>query len=281
MTTAEAGAETGPINNFEAQWYLEVNNRSWPVKIPYATNSDKPDILLMTGWGETQLSEIAEGMGSLGLRNLAVCNIVYPPDAQLTQDVIEQSILKGTRAVVQDINIRADRPIETKIIGAGHSKGAGEQIMSANSQPELWRLLIESVPIGVNSLALGSEFKVQRSELIKRMKREDLFHSQAVENEGTLIESVDSRRLFKEFKAGIEYALRQDGAKMVQYLSKLGLMKQLFVGENDHVFPAEEYEHALGTAHFVSRVKEVGHFSLLSEEGRKYMTKIIRIGMSG
>jgi hypothetical protein len=256
----------------EATW--DAAGTAGRVIVPFAINGPQPDKLLMTGFGEDNVMEIARGLGARDIGNLAVCNMVYAPDAhgKFSGDTVRQSVLQGTVAVVEAIQARS-KPgkdgNDNRLIGIGNSKGAGEQILAAYTYPKLWSRLISSAPLGITNQSLGTDLRSRRRQLVCRMKLADLPRALAISEERV-----------NEMKHGIDFALDIDGSRMVRQLHALGLMERIFVGADDVMFRPEEYEQALELPGFVERVPGAGHMSLATPEGLDHMARIITLGLN-
>lgn len=205
-------------------------------EVTYVTNTPKPDILLATGWGETDLERIVSDLGNRGIR-LAAYNTVYPPVERLDASIVDLTVTYTPRAIIEHINAEADRNLDTPLYGVGRSKAGGEILKSARENPELWRGIGVLAPFGVTNRLLGETLKSQRRALFGRIRKAGLLTHDGMQQ--------NSRRLMDEFVAGLDYAVSQDGPRIVKQLVASGLLRKIMIGKADPMFRFEDFKEVL------------------------------------
>lgn len=219
------------------------------VEIPYAAIGN-PDKLLLTGLGETDVTGIAERLSGHGISGLAVASLVYPPvSGRLGVETVEQSITRGTEALVHDITGNG-HGVQQAI---GVSEGGSQLVLAAYKRPELYGQVVAIAPNGLNNKALGDKPKAQARELLKRFERSEL----------VLGDGADPLGLMKEVMSGLTYAETQEAREVV---SALGEKLKIYIGEDDVVVPPDESEAGVGEDALI-RVSGMDHPTLLSEAG--------------
>ncbi len=262
MAISESGIQ---VSTGAAEWQLEIPGQNSPqaVATSYATNHPRPNLLLVTGWGEDNLEETAGLFGKMGI-HLAVCNLAYSnagAGIPLTPEVVEATIVQGTSAVIQKVNDQAGRSPDTPMYGVGRSKGAADLGVFADAQPERLRRIGLLAPTGYNFAAMGDTRSQQRSELCNRLGAAGLvklFEKPAtVEDNKGLSVGEETRRLFAELIAGLKFARTKNPGRITKRLHELGLLKELVVISNDVICPEQEYEPELkegGLKNFTRRI---------------------------
>lgn len=278
----------------EAFWDFEGAEAAAPSRVrqTYAATGDRIDLAISTGFGGLKVASIAYQLSRLGLRNFAVFHLVCPPGIpqdSLSSEIIENSIVSGTAAVVDDIKSRPERPRDTPLIGAGESAGAGKLIIAAHQYPSLVDRLIISSPQGMNNRQLGDTPDRRRKELRHRTRATATEARVAgvtpiadyLVNGVALDEPIDPRRLMSESNAGIRYGVtREGGPEMVRVLRDRGLIECVYITPEDVVFKPAELDESIGIPGFVRRVGRGGHPSLTTVEGCQYMAEIIGLDMA-
>jgi hypothetical protein len=219
------------------------------IDIPYAAIGD-PDKLLLTGLGETDVAGIAERLTQYGVTGFAVASLVYPSvKGRLSGEVVEQSIIGGTEALVHDITGNGHGVHQA----VGISEGASQLVIAAHRKPALYGQVVAIAPNGLNNEALGDTPKDQARELLERFKRAEL----------TVGADVNALGLMKEVMGGLAYAEEHDATEVV---AALGDRLRIYIGEDDVVVPPEEAEAGVGPDRII-RVPGMDHPTLLNEAG--------------
>lgn len=251
----------------QASWTLDTDDGGIRVDQPYAVNSQQPDFLLVTGFNDKDVVQIARELGETGFK-AGVVNLEYPSEdkvRRLNDGIVRQTILKALPAVAADLNLHAERPSDTPLKGVGVSKGAGELLVSAQDQPHLWQRLVLAAPFGFNNRALGEKLRLRRIKLKDRLTANGLLGA------GDKVD--DWRSILREFTAGTEFALGPNAPDGPALARELGPKLQIFTGENDQVFPANESEVE------TEIVPNYGHPSLRKDSGLRFLVDVMNRAM--
>jgi hypothetical protein len=247
MAIQQAGSEHLAI--LTAQWELTVLDRGNIQEAPFVMNHANPDVLVATGFGETDICQVAEKLGCLGIR-AAVFNLAYPEnidgeDLKLTPEIMEQTVLKGISAITQEVNIVAGYDTQAPLAMVGHSKGFGELLKFVSTYPEACDRLAGAAPLGANCTPdiMGTTQKDYRNAFRKRLRASGLLSS--------LVSHPEAGRLFNEFKAGIQYLHEEDAPALIRNLSGKGILGSIVIGAEDALCPPAECEQAIGIADLI------------------------------
>jgi pimeloyl-ACP methyl ester carboxylesterase len=252
--------EFSEISTSAAHWNLSVEGSTVNATTPYAYNDSQTELLLVAGFGETYIDDIAAELGKHGL-SAAVCSLEYPDEVRLTPSVIEATIINGLSAVIGSINLEASRPESTPIDLVGHSIGFAEVAKFAIERPRLCRQISGSAPFGINS-------ELGRKEIKSRLKASGLLTS--------VLSHPNAERLAAEFTAGSAYIRAQDSVASILGLYRSGLLNKIVVGEEDPICPPDECEKLLNTDKIIA-VTEGGHDPLSSSVGIKQLLHTVRL----
>jgi hypothetical protein len=233
-----------------SEWQLSFRGRALDMGTAYACTDNQTELLLVTGFGESYIEQIAADLGERGLK-LAVCSLKYPTEVQLTPDVIEATIYAGLSAVIRSINLNASRPVSTPIDLAGRSKGFAEVAQFASKHQNLCNSVTGSAPFGINR-------GLDRFEIKRRLKASGLMSS--------VFQHPDAKRLASELTAGSAYIQSQDSIKILKSLHKSGILKKIVVGKDDPVCPPAECKELLQLEQIIE-ITEGGHNPLSSSIG--------------
>ncbi|HXR49467.1 MAG TPA: hypothetical protein VN778_00355 [Verrucomicrobiae bacterium] len=244
MAIQQAGQEH--LTTLTAQWELTVLGHSSTQDASFVINHTKPEVLVATGFGETDISQVAERLGHLGIR-AAVFNLAYPQtvggeDLKLTPAIMEQTVLKSVSAIAQEINMFMGYDAQTPMSMVGHSKGFGELLKFVSAYPEACDNLAGAAPLGANCIPkiMGSTPKEYRANFKTRLRESGLLSS--------LVSHPEAGRLGNEFMAGIQYLHQEDAPALIRNLHGMGILKSIVIGSDDALCPPAECEQAIGIA---------------------------------
>lgn len=260
MTRAVAGADIEARN---VNWqFVPGEAASANMTLPYAVIGGQPDRLLLTGLGETDVMGIAERLSERGITGLAVASLTYPSiPGRLSSAAVEQSIIKGTEALVHDMTGNG-RGIKQ---GIGSSEGGSQLIAAARKNPNLFGQVVAIAPNGLNNRALGDTPKKQARTLLQRFGEAGLA-SGGGEDQPNVIE------LMKEIMGGLAYAESQDASEVIM---ALGDKLKIYIGDSDPIIPPAEAETGIGPD-AITRVPGMGHPTLLDEAGCDQVVSIMQ-----
>jgi predicted alpha/beta hydrolase family esterase len=248
------------VSSGTAYWDLQYEDRTVNAKIPYAYNDYQTELLLVTGFGETYIDDIAAELGKHGL-SAAVCSLEYPDEVRLTPSVLEATIIKGLSAVISSVNLRASRPESTPMDLVGHSIGFAEVAKFAIECPELCRQISGSAPFGINN-------ELDRKEIKNRLKASGLLV--------TVLDHPNAERLAAEFTAGSAYIRTQPSVVSILELYRSGMLNKIVIGKNDQICPPDECKKLLNIDQLID-VTEGGHDPLSSSVGIKQLLHAVRL----
>lgn len=252
------GAVSADIEARSASWHFEALEED--VVIPYATTGGDVDKLLYGGVGEKDVMGIAARLADQGVTGLAVASIVYP-ETKLTLEVVEASIIEGSKALVHDITGNGD-PIAR---GIGNSGGGGQLMLAMYHAPELFEDAVAIAPGPLNPEALGANFKAQARTLLDRFEEADL--KEILANNA----AVGPMELMREIRAGLAYAESQDRSRI--FAAVAGKLR-IYVGERDVVAPPIDYADGI-IEEDITLIPGMNHPTLLNEQGCEYVAGII------
>lgn len=254
------GAVSAGIEAHSATWqFVPGGEAPAGITVPYAVIGGEPDKLLLTGLGERDVVSIAERLAEHGVSGLAVASLVYPAvPGRLSGPAVEQSIVKGTEALVHDMT-GGRGGIQQAV---GNSEGANQILMAASQNPGLYGQVVAIAPL-INNGALGEKPKAQARTLLDRFAEAGL---KIGDNGGF------DKELMQEIMGGLAYFGDQDPEEVI---AGLGDRLKIYIGEDDVVVPPEEAEAEVG-AGAVTRVPGMGHPTLLDEDGSRQVARIIQ-----
>lgn len=260
------------------EWQLATEKGSYGQTVGYVTNDPNPDVLLVTGFAETDTYTAADMLSDYQIR-AAICNLTYPEDPgcfELTPGIMEQTVQKSLKAVTFDINTSAGRPYDTPLAMVGRSKGFGELLKFVCTYPEMCSSLSGSAPLAANCVPeiLGTDVRQYRDAFRKRLRASGLLSS--------VISHPEAGRLMNEFKVGMQFLHQESGPDMIRQLAGMGILKHIVIGEDDALCPPDECRRAIGPEVAVEIDVVPGkHDPITSEAGMAQVVQSIGYCLSG
>lgn len=256
--TGMIGAERMP-DIHEAIWTPAGGGEA---RVPFALSSPTPEAVLFTGFGETNVDQIAKYLGDKGLK-LAVTNLQLPSNGRRTDpEVYRRSIVDGVEAVRLAVLQVAGYSSGKKLGAAGISQGGGKAIVGVGANLEGWEWVMLASALGAT-----------------RQEPEDIKDRLLKNGQGrNLPEGLSWSALGRDYGAGMVLLKNSDGPGEI-----IGLSEKkptvLIVAGNDQVILADQTEQLLADKVQVKRVDGVSHFSCHETEIENVPT-MYRVGRS-
>jgi hypothetical protein len=267
-------------------WNLTANGIVYPMETPYSFTDGRSNMLVATGFGETNNSETAGELGERGY-GAYVYNFSLPEEVELNDHVIRQTIYRGLSSVIYgmyahannikvvDLNNPEYSPVNFILQSAGFAIGAKFATMRSR--------LVDRM-VGVNPL-LNTNLSVW--DYILRLSEEER-NAKARRPEVTEVEplkptteqvaviNAKKARVRRDFFGGLSYFGKHDTVEMVNKLFADKVLLALLIGELDSVSRLDEARDLLGPKAIINSIHG-GHEKLSSPEGIDQIVEGIKI----